>query len=215
METKVEYFISFDCGNKTLAYVVGCRTPTGLRICSDSGIHKPRYQYQPIKGILDVGKIGIDILDMNVIDLLDGAKLKKSNKDVIIKKLVDVLNGIKLFTTNTNLSSYAIYIENQQKTNPDTLIIQSSLSTYYTGKGCNITSVPPSLKNTIAFSEAGLIQNFYAKYSTNHAANKAQATYAINEYLTYKKQKSPVSKALTNHIGDAFMQVVGYHSYIG
>lgn len=195
--------LSFDCANITLGYAILDFEEKNIveicsRICGGSELEKE--------------KITIPVFD--VVNLLN-KKVANTNIAYRTTKLVEFLN--KVPAENVDI----VLVEYQMMPNVWSHSVQDQIMMYYMSKYPNIKvfDVKPALKNTIAFSEEGLYQNFIELFVKNKPANKAHSAFnctmlmeSLNidiKHLLHLNKKLN-KKMVDNNLADAIMQAIAY-----
>lgn len=181
------YFLSFDCGNKALGYV----------------LYALRGDIVECGGYIAPDSLDVRLIDFNVLDIIgESIKLKDTDAVYRAKQLKKALDKIDI--SGISPDRLKVCIEYQMGPNVKSHSVFDGILMYYADYDIEI--VGPSLKNKIYFVEEGKHQRFMEKYSRSYSANKAHTAYNMECFATIKKiDISRVNKKLFKDLGDAFM----------
>jgi hypothetical protein len=203
------WFLSFDCGTKSLAYSIVCFNFDKLKQVGDIVKFKDNARYKD----LDQMSKNIFEFEGNVIDLFPGINDKNiSNLERVIKvsRFVHEIIIPKI----KNIRHIKVLIEFQMGTNQHSRAVEfaliSSLYEY------DISIVMPSLKNKFSFSG-------FPETSYSYHIEKTNSTYTANKnhskscflYLSdlFDFNISHIQKKRIPDLSDSFMQIFGYLSH--
>lgn len=185
------YYLSFDCGNRALGYVL-------LRIAGDVA---------HVNGYVAPDGVDLAFIDYGVVDLLGDTKLKDTDEIYRVKQLKKALDKIDI--KGIPADKLTVLVEYQMGPNVKSHSVFDGIFMYYADY--DIQKVGPSLKNKLYFVGGGKHQDFMAKYARSYTANKAHTAYNMEQFAAIKKiDISRTNKKYLKDLGDAFMQCIAW-----
>lgn len=190
------YFLSFDCGNKALGYVLLSTTDV---------------TYSPINDIIKIEDTNIELLSYDVIDLIPGQKLKDTDDIMRVKALKRALDRIDISIVPKDMLT--VIVEYQMGPNVKSHSVFDGIFMYYADY--NICKITPSYKNKICFCEEGRHQRFLEKSAQSYTANKAHTSFNVKYYCRQKKVDiSKIPDKVIKDFADAFMQIIAWLTFV-
>jgi len=210
-------FLSFDCANKTLAYMI---VEINVNIIEEirGEVRNEGKEYikkkQKIKEIEKKLEKYIEFKKYGVVDVLNGKKIKNTTtieRTKMLKNKLDELNFLNCIDSNTT-----IVIEKQPRlSNFKSSTICDQIMMYFADYNINLIS--PKLKNKISYNEKLRHEIFLRKYKTKYSADKNHSKSNFLYLLKIFKQESILSKiqkSSYDDIADSFQQIIAYIVFI-
>ena len=222
-------FLSFDCANKSLAYVYMEVFPENMRALI-TGLAEYRRNanawsaYKSLSFLQELAQLKLFRIDAcDVVDILDGIKVAEVSVPARAKLLRAFLVqlGAKLQIAPDTI----VLVEDQPnrimggagasggfqvKTNLATVVIAGQIAFYFADH--EVVLINPKLKNGIAFSYA-LKVDVLASAGKKYAARKKQAKANCRYILSLTNQSAAtahIGAAYYDDVADAVMQVFAY-----
>lgn len=195
----MHYTLSFDCGVKTLAFVLVAHTdPLNVAIAvNDKGV---------------VVKCDLALLDYDVINIaeLEDTKTMLQKITALNAALVKIDERIDNVIGGDQPETFTVVIENQPPINTTNVVIQACITMYMVKGGITaITYIAPTAKNCVHFTAELSHSHIMARYRTNYSANKEHTRCNFHKYLEGRGMAPTLANGLIGHTADAFMQILG------
>lgn len=195
----MHYTLSFDCGVKTLAFVlVAHKDPLNIAVVvNDKGM---------------VVKCDLVLLDYDVINIaeLEETKTMLQKITALHIALIKIDERVANTVGSVQPETFEVFIENQPPINTTNVVIQACITTYMitTGRSA-VAHIAPTAKNGVHFTADLAHSHIMARYRTNYSANKEHARCNFNKYLERCDIPPKLANGLIGHTADAFMQILG------
>ena len=161
----------------------------------------------------------IKIHYLNVIDLIPGKTVKRSDIQEISKSLYNYLNTvidpiIEKYNKDNNKDDWIFLLEYQMGPNIQSNSISSQIIYHLSKYTYPIELIGPTLKNKIMIGGVDAsYSNFLETHTTNYAANKSHSRYNFLKLIKDLKKESMVKNIKKKHIddiGDSVIQGLAY-----
>lgn len=146
------------------------------------------------------------LIDFETKNLFPGKKDREISSVERVKSAAAYIKKRIMPLISDESSDVLIIIEYQMGPNANARTIADAIIALF----CDYETIviKPHMKNKEFFTEAGKMENFYEKYSSNYEANKAQTKYNFNTYLKIFPSDIKITKSEIGHVADAFMQAM-------
>jgi hypothetical protein len=216
--------ISIDVATKSLAVAVLRYNNVGQEIddlinksteCSGTLSHRISSMLDSVEKSIDLVDNSIKLLHLEVVNLIGDKRLKDTDAVYRAKRLREYLESLDKVIKPVLSGNTRVLVEYQMGPNDKSRSVSSQLVYHFSGYGCEIHLVGPSIKNTVCIGgkDCNRFRWFIERYKTNYSANKAHSRKNLLEFLDGREEKDMldgISKKNYDDAGDAVLMALGW-----